>query len=49
MKAQAFGMTPETSFDEHAVAIRKKAVTLGDGVFVGAENILASGEGADQH
>jgi len=38
-----------TLFDEHAVSIGIKAVALGDGVGVGAQDVFFSTEGADQH
>jgi hypothetical protein len=37
------------SIEEHAVAIGVEAVTLGDGVGIGAEDVFASGEGTDEH
>ena len=37
------------SRDEHAVAVAEEAVFLLDGMAVGGENLLAPGEGADQH
>ena len=37
------------SFEEHAVSVGVEAVAIGDCVFVGAEDVLASTEGAYQH
>src|SRR4051812_41315387 len=35
--------------DEHAIAVREEAVALADGVLVGGEDAVASGEGGDEH
>lgn len=35
--------------NEHGIAEREEAVALGNGVLVGAHNIFAGREGADQH
>lgn len=35
--------------EEHAVAVAEEAITLAHGVVVGVEDVLATGEGADQH
>ena len=38
-----------TLFDKHAIAVGIETVKLGNGVFVGVQDVFSSGESTDQH